>query len=280
MSQTGLTCFDLRFERDVAHLHLNRPEQKNSLIPSFWAELRTLVEDIDRNARARVIVVSAEGKHFCAGLDLGVFDGGMFRAVDGGVEPGRKRAFLYQGIRSLHETFLALQRSRVPVIAAVQGGCVGAGVSLAAACDLRYATRDAFFLLQEVNIAITPDVGQLHWLSKVMPDALVREMAYRGTRTPAVRAEQVGFVNQTFDDHESLLKAVADIAAEIAAKSPLPVWGSKHLINHAREHSVEDGLDLVALWQAGMYHPDDTKETLLARQQERPAVYENLRPTP
>lgn len=275
-----LTCFDVRYQGQVAYLQLNRPEQKNSLIASFWAELRTLVEDIDRQARARVIVVSSTGKHFCAGLDLGVFEGGMFRANGGGDEPGRKRALLYQGIRSLHETFLALQRSRTPVIAAVQGGCVGGGVSLAAACDLRYATRDAFFLLQEVNIAITPDVGQLHWLSKVMPDAIVREMAYRGMRLPAARAEQVGFVNQLFDDHDALLAAVTGIATEIAEKSPLPVWGSKHMINHARDHSVEDGLDLVALWQAGMYHPDDTKETLRARQEERSALYENLRPTP
>jgi len=280
MTPTTLTCFDVRYDGQVAHLQLNRPEQKNSLIPSFWAELRHLVEDIDRQARARVIVLSSTGKHFCAGLDLGVFEGGMFRAHGGGDEPGRKRALLYQGIRSLHETFLALQRSRIPLIAAVQGGCVGGGVSLAAACDLRYATRDAFFLLQEINIAITPDVGQLHWLSKVMPDALVREMAYRGTRLPAGRAEQVGFVNEVFEDHGTLLDAVAGIANEIAQKSPLPVWGCKHMINHARTHPVEDGLDLVALWQAGMYHPNDTKETLRARQEGRLAVYENLRPTP
>ncbi|MCZ8377347.1 enoyl-CoA hydratase-related protein [Mycobacterium sp. CPCC 205372] len=275
-----MTCFDVRFEGEVAHLRLNRPEQRNSLIPSFWAELRTLVQDIDRNARARVIVISSTGKHFCAGLDLGVFDTGMFRAGGEGDEPGRKRALLYEGIRSLPETFLALQRARVPVITAIQGGCIGAAVSLAAASDLRYATRDAFFLLQEINIAITPDVGQLHWLSKVMPDGLVREMAFRGARLAAERAEQVGFVNEVFDDHETMIAAVSEIASEVAAKSPLPMWGSKHVINHAREHSVEDGIDLVALWQSGMYHPDDTKESLRARQEGRTAIYENLRPAP
>jgi enoyl-CoA hydratase len=275
-----LTCFDVRYADQVAHLQLNRPEQRNSLIPSFWAELRTLVEDIDRNARARVIVISSTGKHFCAGLDLSVFDTGMFRAQGGGEEPGRKRAMLYEGVRSLPDTFLALQRARIPVITAIQGGCIGAAVSLAAASDLRYTTRDAFFLLQEINIAITPDVGQLHWLAKTMPDGLVREMAFRGTRLPAARAEQVGFVNEIFDDQQTLLAAVSDIATDMAAKSPLPMWGSKHVINHAREHSVEDGIDLVALWQSGMYHPDDTRESLRARSDGRDAYYENLRPTP
>ncbi|MBL7487268.1 enoyl-CoA hydratase/isomerase family protein [Frankia sp. AgB1.9] len=275
-----LTCFDVRFDGSVAHLRLNRPEQKNSLVPAFWAELRTLVEDIDRQASARVIVLSSTGRHFCAGLDLGVFDGGMFRAQGGGDEPGRKRAVLYQGIRSLQATFTALERARVPVIAAVQGGCVGAGLGLVAACDLRYATRDAFFLVQETNLGITAEVGQLQRLPKVMPEGIAREMAYRGMRLPAARAESVGFVNAVFDDHEALLDGVSEIAREIAAKSPLAVWGSKHSLNHARDHAVDDGLDLVALWQAGMYHPDDCLESLSAQQERRSPVFEDLRPIP
>ena len=275
-----LTCFDVRYDGHVAHLQLNRPESKNSLIPSFWGELRRLVTDIDREARARVIVLSSTGKHFCAGLDLGVFDGGMFRANGEGDEPGRKRAYLYQGIRSLHETFLALERVRVPVLAAVQGGCVGGGLAMAAACDLRYATRDAFFLLQETNIAIAADVGTLQWLPKLMPEGVAREMAYRGMRLPAPRAEQVGFVNQLFDDYDALLAGVGEIAQGIAAQSPLAVWGSKQAITHARDHTVADGLERIALWQAGMYHPVDTKETLLAQKDGRAPEYEELRPVP
>ncbi|KPM56897.1 enoyl-CoA hydratase [Frankia sp. R43] len=276
----SLTCFDVRYEDGVAYLRLNRPERKNSLIPSFWAELRTLVEEIDREARARVIVISSTGRHFCAGLDLGVFDGGMFRASGGGDEPGRKRAVLYQGIRSLQETFTTLERARVPVIAAIQGGCVGAGLGMVSACDLRYATRDAFFLVQETNIGITAEVGQLQRLPKVMPEGVAREMAYRGMRLPAARAESVGFVNAVFDDHEALLTGVSEIAREIAAKSPLAVWGSKHSLNHARDHAVDDGLDLVALWQAGMYHPDDCLESLSAQREQRAPAFEDLRPAP
>jgi enoyl-CoA hydratase len=274
------TCFDVRYEAGVAHLQLNRPEQKNTLIPAFWGELKTLVEEIDREARARVIVLSSTGRHFCAGLDLSVFDGGMFRAAGGGEEPGRKRALLYQGIRSLQDSFTALERSRVPILAAIQGGCVGAAVALAAACDLRYTTDDAFFLIQEINIGIVAEVGTLQRLPKVMPDAVVREMAFRGMRLPAARAESVGFVNATYPDHDALLSGVAEIAQEIAAKSPLAIWGSKHSLNHARDHSVEDGLDVVALWQAGMYFPDDTKESLSAQQECRPAEFEDLRPAP
>jgi enoyl-CoA hydratase len=273
------TCFDVHYDGGVAYLRLNRPEQRNSLTPSFWAEFRTMVEQIDREARARVLVLSSTGRHFCAGLDLGVFDGGMFRATGGG-EPGRRRAVLYQGIRSLQETFTALERARIPVIAAIQGGCVGAGIGMVSACDLRYATRDAFFLVQETNIAVTAEVGQLQRLPKVMPEGIAREMAYRGMRLPAARAETVGFVNAVFDDHDALLAGVSEIAQEIAAKSPLAIWGAKHSLNHVRDHSVGEGLDLVALWQAGMYHPDDTLESLRAQRERRVPVFEELRPAP
>jgi enoyl-CoA hydratase len=275
-----LTCFDVRYDGGVAHIQMNRPEQKNTLIPAFWAELRTLVQEIDDEARARVIVLSSTGRHFCAGLDLGVFDGGMFRATDGGDEPGRKRAVLYQGIKSLQETFTAIERARVPVIAAVQGGCAGAGVAMVCACDLRYATSDAFFVVAETNIAITAEVGTLQRLPKVLPDAIAREMAFRGMRLPATRAEAVGFVNATFDDHDALLAGVSSIAQEIASKSPLAEWGSKHSLNHARDHSVDDGLDLVALWQAGMYYPDDCMEAMRAQREGRAADFEDLRPAP
>jgi enoyl-CoA hydratase len=276
---TELTCFEVRYDDGVAHLQLNRPEKKNSLIPSFWGELKGLVEEIDREATARVIVLSSTGRHFSAGLDLGVFDKGMFRSADDG-EPGRKRALMYQGFKKLQETFTVIERSRVPVIAAVQGGCVGGGLALVSACDLRYATSDAFFVVQETNLGIVADVGTLQRLPKVMPDGVAREMAYRGMRLPAARAEAVGFVNGLYDDHEALLAGVSEIAREIAAKSPLAIWGIKHSLNHARDHSVEDGLDTVALWQAGMYSPDEAKAAVRARHEGRDVTYEDLRPAP
>jgi enoyl-CoA hydratase len=277
------TCFDVSHDGAVAHLRFNRPDQRNTLTPAFWTELPGLIRSIDDEARARVIVISSTGPHFSAGLDLSVIEGGgMFRASTEPTEPtepGRVRARLYQGIRTLHDTFAAIDEARVPVLAAIQGGCIGGAVSLAAACDLRFATREAFFLLAEVNIAITPDVGQLQRLPRVLPDALVREMAYRGTRLDAVRAESVGFVNALYDDHQTLLDEVSAIAAEIAAKSPLAVWGAKRAISYAREHTVADGLDQIALWQAGMYHRDESLTALTAKRDNTTPGFDDLLPS-
>lgn len=276
------TCFDLDIADGVAHLRFNRPQEKNTLTPAFWSELPALIRDIDVNSKARVIVISSTGRHFSAGLDLSVFEGGMFRGDDAAqqVEPGRRRALLYQGIKLLQESFTAIERARIPVIAAIQGGCVGAAVSLAAACDMRYASSEAYFLMAEINIGITAEVGQLQRLPKVMPDALVREMAYRGTRLGAARAESVGFVNEVFADHDSLVANTLEIAREIAAKSPLAIWGAKHAIGFARDHSLDSGLDQIALWQAGMYYPDDCRESMQARQEQREPEYDELLKSP
>ncbi len=274
-------CFDVAYDGAVAHLRLVRPDKRNALVPAFWTQLRTIVQDLDAGSRARAIVISSTGPHFSAGLDLSVIEGdGMFRAGSVSTEPGRKRALLYQGIRSLQETFTAIERARVPVIAAIQGGCVGAAVALAAACDLRYAAADAFFLLPEVGLGITPDVGQLQRLPRLLPDAVVREMTYRGTRLSAARAESLGFVNAVFDDHDSVLAAVSAIATEITANSPLAVWGAKHALGFAREHTVDDGLEQIALWQAGMYHPDDSLHTLQAQRAGRTPTFDDLLAAP
>lgn len=278
----SLTCFKLSYEGAVAHLQFNRPEANNTLIPAFWSELSEVVRDIDTNSKARVIVISSSGRHFSAGLDLSVFDKGMFRGGPEAenIETGRKRALLYQGIKLLQETFTTIEKARIPVLAAIQGGCVGAAVSLAAACDLRYVSRDAFFLMGEINIGITAEVGQLQRLPRVMPEGLVREMAYRGKRLAAERAETVGFANELFEDHEALVAGTLAIAAEIAAKSPLAVWGAKQSIRFAREHSTDSGLEQIALWQAGMYYPDDCKESMQAKQEGRDAVFDDLLHSP
>ncbi len=278
-----LTCFELDMRGpggSVAHVRLSRPDERNTLVPAFWGELRGLMLDLDARAQARAVVISSTGRHFSAGLDLSVISGdGMFRGSSD-TERGRGRELLYQGIRSLQATFTAIEQARMPVVAAVQGGCVGAAVALVAACDLRYATRDAFFLAAETDLGIVADVGQLQRLPRVLPDAVVREMVYRGTRLPADRAEGLGFVNAVHDDHESLLAAVDEVSDGLAAKSPLALWGAKHAIRYAQDHPVADGLDQVALWQAGMYHPGDAQESLRARQEDRSPTYDPLEPLP
>ena len=277
---SDLTCFSVHYDDGVAELRLNRPAEKNSLIPPFWGELRTLVEEIDRESRARVIIVTSTGKHFSVGLDTKAFGSGMFGGPADHTEQGRKRARFYQGVKSLQETFTAIERARVPVIAAVQGACAGAALAMVAACDLRYATRDAFFLIAETNIGIVAEVGTLQRLPKVMPAGVVREMALRGMRLPADRAESLGLVNGLYQDHEALLAGARQVAREIAAKSPLTMWGIKHTLNHARDHAVEDGLDHVALWQAGMYFAGDTLATLQAKQEGTDPGFEELSPAP
>jgi enoyl-CoA hydratase len=161
----------------------------------------------------------------------------------------------------------------MPVLAAIQGGCIGGGVDMVSACDMRYATADAFFCIQEINIGMTADVGTLQRLPKLIPEGVVREYAYTGRRMPASRAYELGFVNAVYADHAALLAGVHEVAAEIAAKSPLAVWGSKEMITYARDHTVADGLDRVATWNAAVLLSADLAEAAAAAREKRPPVF-------
>jgi enoyl-CoA hydratase len=180
----------------------------------------------------------------------------------------------------LQESFTCLERARVPVLAAIQGGCIGGGVDMVSACDMRYATADAFFCIQEINIGMTADVGTLQRLPKIVPEGVVRELAYTGRRMTAARAREVGLVNEVFPDHASLLDGVLAIADEIAQKSPLAIWGSKEMMNYARDHSVADSLNYIATWQTGMFQPGDMMESFAARQEKRAPRFPDLLPVP
>ena len=168
----------------------------------------------------------------------------------------------------------------MPVLAAVQGGCIGGAIDLVTACDMRYATEDAFFVVQETNIGMTADVGTLQRLPKIIPDGVARELVYTGRRMPASRAREVGLVNQVFPDQGAMLAAVTEIATEIAARSPLVIWGCKEMLVHARDHSVADGLAHVAAWQTGALQPTDIMEAFAAKAEKRPADYQDLPPAP
>lgn len=271
------TCFDLEISDGVAHLRMNRPEALNSMIPEFWTELPELVDAIDREGEARVIVVSSTGRHFSAGMDLSVFTGGSDLLGDGGVkETGRQRAHLWQTVLRLQDTFSCFERARVPVLAAVQGGCIGGAVDMVTAADCRYASADAFFCVQEINIGMTADVGTLQRLPKLIPEGIARELAYTGDRMSAQRAREVGLVNEVFADHESLVAGVLEIAGRIAAKSPLAVWGTKEVVNFARDHSVADSLRYMAGWQSGMFQPADMVESFTAKSEGRDPRFEGL----
>jgi len=276
MTHAAYECFDLSIEEGIAHIRLNRPEKHNSMIPAFWRELPEAVNRISANAEARVVVISSEGKHFTAGMDISVF-------MEGGTDPDEgPREHAMEAFRhhvfTLQETFNALENARMPVLVAIQGGAIGAGVDLATAADCRYASADAFFCVMETNIGMTADVGTFPRLSKVIPEGWARQIAYTGERLPADKAKEIGLVNAVFETPEALLDGVMEIAREIASKSPLAVAGCKRMLNYARDHTVADGLDYIATWQTGMFRPDDIKEFYTAKMEKRAPDFADLRP--
>jgi enoyl-CoA hydratase len=209
-------------------------------------------------------------------MDLDEFTSGTDDTKD--AEAGRRGANMRRKVLHLQDTFNCLDRARIPVLAAIQGGCVGGGVDMISACDMRYCTEDAFFCIQEINIGVTADVGTFPRLPHLIPQGLVRELAYTGRRLSAQEAVDVGLVNRLYPTHDALVEGVLEIAAEIAARSPIAVWGSKEMLNYARDHSIADGLDYIATWQAGMYHPSDMAEAFAAKQEKRDAEYADLLP--
>ena len=316
MTGIDYTCFDVEVRDHIAHVVMNRPEKANSMIASFWSELPQIADDVSAGTDARVIVLSAIGRHFCSGMDLSVFgsSGGPDNSGQGAipVDSSRTRAFWSTaGFRSLrpgcmcgrpgldgdlrlrhagrvlhHRSTSAacLQRMRSwsracrVAIAAIQGACVGGGIDMVSACDLRYATQDAFFIIQEINIGMTADVGTLQRMPKLVPEGIVRELAYTGRRMGADEALDRGFVNAVYDDQATLLEAVNEVAAEIASKSPMAIWGTKQSMNYGRDHSVADGLEHIATWNAAMFDTDDMGEAFKSQIDRRDADFPDHRP--
>jgi enoyl-CoA hydratase len=278
------SCFEIENVGKIAHVKLKRAAELNTMTPAFWTELPQIVNQISDEGRARAIVLSSTGKHFTAGMDLSVFTGGSGVAPGNGAadstEVGRARANLRLMALHLQDSFNCLERARMPVLAAIQGGCIGGGVDMVSACDMRYATADAFFCIQEINIGMTADVGTLQRLPKIVPEGIVRELAYTGRRMSAARAKEIGLVNEVYPDQATMLAGVMEIAEEIAQKSPLAIWGSKEMINYTRDHSVADSLNYIATWQTGMFQAGDMMESFAARTEKRAPRFDDLLPSP
>ncbi|MBR11752.1 MAG: enoyl-CoA hydratase [Acidimicrobiaceae bacterium] len=270
----GYTCFEIKLDGGVATVTMSRGEQLNTMVPEFWDELPALIRELDATGEVRVVVLASTGRHFCAGMDLAVFGGQK--------PPEASQALLRSNMRAnvlhLQETFSAFEKARMPVLAAIQGGCIGGAVDMVTACDLRYASVDAFFCIQEINIGMTADVGTLQRLPKLIPEGVCRELAYTGRRMPADEAKAVGLINEVFDDHEALLEGVLDVARTIAAKPPIAIQGTKVSVNYARDHSTADALEHIATWQAGMFQPSDMVEAFNAKAEDRDGEFEDLLP--
>ena len=269
-------CFQVEIADHIAHVQLSRPQELNSMTLDFWRELPEIIEKIDQDASARVIVISSTGRHFTAGMDLSVFQSDS--QLSGSAPATNRGAATYDLVRGFQRTFTCLENCRIPVLAAIQGGCIGGGVDFATACDMRYATQDAFFCIQEINIGMTADVGTFPRLTKLIPEGIARELAYTGRRMPAARAQELGLVNQVYTDQEAMLSDVMTIASEIASKAPLAIYGTKRMINYSRDHSTADTLDYIGVWNASMLEPQQMAEAFSAKAEKRTPNFPDLPP--
>lgn len=269
-----MTAFQITRDGPVAHLRLARPEASNALDAEFWRTFGPALRDLDATGQVRALVISGAGKNFCAGMDISVFSGGAILPADTSSE---RQAF-HHAARQLQDTLTTLEKVRFPVIAAVHGACVGAGLDMVSACDLRLASAEAFFRIEEINIGMMADVGTLQRLPKILPDAVVRELAYLGTSLTADRAERLGFVNAVLPDAEATVAAALEMAGAIAAKAPLAVSGSKAAITHARDHTVAESLEWAAVMQGTLWNPADILAAIQARRNREDARFADLAP--
>ena len=264
--------FTLTLDQHIAHLVLNQPEALNTMHPTFWRELDAVLTHLHTEGTARVLVISSTGKHFSAGMALETFAGSI--QMDDQSPEGR--AAMFDMVTSMQATFTKLETLRMPVIAAIQGGCIGGAVDMVTACCLRYATSNAFFCIQEINIGMVADVGTLQRLPKLIPLGIVKELAYTGRRLGADKALQYGLVNAVFDTPEAMLAAAMQCAQEIAAKSPVAIWGTKQAIHYARDHSVDESLQHMGLLQSAIWSNRHIMEAVMSSKMKQPGKFPPL----
>ncbi|MFQ3666395.1 MAG: crotonase/enoyl-CoA hydratase family protein [Sphingomonadaceae bacterium] len=267
------TCFTYAVSDHVAHIELCRPQALNTMNKAFWEEIPAVFAEIDRDPSIRAVVISSTGRHFTAGLDLNWAGQSL---GDRHPDPGRAREQFRRHIKHMQEPFTAVDRCRVPVIAAIHGGCIGGGVDFITACDIRLGSADCFFTIQEVNIAIVADVGTLQRIPYLLPQGLIRELAYTGRRWLAEEARAHGFLNSVHTTREATIEASFAMARTIAAKSPLAIAGIKQVLNAGRDMTIEQGLEYVAVWNAAMLQGEDMKKAVIAQMQKGEAAFDDL----
>ncbi len=256
----------------VAWVWLNRPEKKNAMNPPAWSELPTVFEDLDRDPEVRVVVVAGKGPAFCAGIDLISMVGELPELLDNEQKGGVKWQ-LIQKIYPLQQTMTCIEKCRKPVIAAVHGHCIGAGLDMITACDIRLATTDAVFSLREAAVGFVADVGVLQRIPLIVGQGHARELAYTAKNITAQRAKEILLVNDLFDDVETLYAKAEAMAVEIAENSPLAVQASKDVLNYCVGKSVDDGLKYVASVSTNIIPSHDLMEAVAAFTQKRKPVF-------
>ncbi len=258
----------------IATISLQNATKANALNRDFWKNFPLEIQKLDENPEVRVIILAGEGKNFCAGIDLEMLTD-LQKIIQDKGEQGRIREKLRRWILDLQEIPTVLSKCRKPVIAQIQGACIGAGVDIITACDMRYCSVDAYFSVKEIDLGIVADVGTLQRLPKIVPEGIAREWAYTGKKFGADIASKYNLVNEVFENLEILQTKVQEIAQVIAQKSPLTIRGTKEILNYAQDHSIEDGLNYVATWNAGMLPSADLLESAMSMMQKRTPKYEN-----
>ena len=259
----------------VAELVFNQPQRLNTMTPAFFPALRDAVRQLDDAGTTRVLLIRSTGKHFCAGMALDVFaDLAQLDARD-----ARSRLAFQRNLRRLMDSFDALEAAHFPVLCAVQGGCIGGGLDLALACDIRVCSADAFFTVQEIHIGMAADVGSLQRLPKVVPQGLARQMAYTGERLDAPRALAAGLVNAVLPDAQALRAHAMQLAHQIADKNPLAIAGSKLALTYARDHATAESLQQMTLLQSAIFDIGDIERAIAAWKDKRPGEFAALSAT-
>ena len=260
-------------EDHIATVRLNRPEKANAMNAAMWQEIRQAFQWVDATPEARVAVLQGEGRYFTAGIDLQLMMGlgpQIANECDGRTREAPRRVIL-----DMQDTLTSLERCRKPVLAAIHGGCIGGGIDLITCADIRYCSADASFTIKEIDIGMTADVGTLQRLPRLVGEGITRELAYTGRTFDAAEARSIGLVNRVFDSREALVAGVREIAATIAAKSPLSIRGTKEMITYARDHSVADGLNYIATWNAAMLMSNDLTEAMTANLAKRTPTFKD-----
>lgn len=257
----------------VATVSLDRADKANAMNSTMWQEIEACFVWLDREPMVRVVVLAAKGKHFCSGIDLSLF-AQLQQSIEG-YEEARKTEEMRRVILSLQGNLTAIERCRKPVLAAIQGSCIGGGVDMVSCCDMRYCSEEAYFSIKEIDIAMTADVGTLQRLPHIIGDGILRELAYTGRNVEPSEAKALGLVNEVYQDEASLLEGVQAIAASIAQKSPLAIRGTKEMILYTRDHPVTDGLNYIATWNAGMLSNNDVMTAITANLNGETPVFDN-----
>ncbi len=264
--------FNVHIENGVAQVAINRPTKANSLNLEAWEEMKDIFESLHKNPEARVIILSGEGKNFCAGIDLGLLMN--VSQFDAKCE-ARKREQIRDFIFKLQDCISSIEKCRKPVLAAIHGTCIGGAVDIIAACDIRYCTDDAYFCIQEINLGLVADIGTLQRLPKIISPGIMAELAYTGRKVYGEEAQQINLVNKSYSDKETMMEGVGAIAKTIASKSPVSIRGTKEILLYTRDHSVEDSLHYMGAWNAGMLLSNDIFEAMGAFMQKREPKFEN-----